>query len=76
MIDSALDAVPGLGPARRSALIDAFGSVAAIRAASPDELARVPGIGPGLARTIAAALGSAAEAHEPTVNTATGEITQ
>ena len=53
---SALDGVPGLGPARRAALLKKFGSVKAISAASADEIASVPGIGPRLAETIAAAV--------------------
>jgi len=55
---SALDAVPGLGPARRSALLKAFGSVKALSAALPEEIAVVPGIGPKLAETVVAALHS------------------
>jgi excinuclease ABC subunit C len=55
---SALDDVPGLGPARRGTLIKHFGSVRKLRAASVEEIAAVPGIGPKLAATIAAALGS------------------
>jgi len=50
--------VPGLGPARRAALLKHFGSVRKLRAASLEEIAAVPGIGPKLAATIAAALGS------------------
>jgi len=53
---SALDGVPGLGPARRATLLKHFGSVRKLRAASPEEIAEVPGIGPKLAVTIAAAL--------------------
>jgi excinuclease ABC subunit C len=53
---SALDDIPGLGPARRSALLRVFGSVKAVRAASPEEIATVPGIGPALAATIHRAL--------------------
>jgi excinuclease ABC subunit C len=53
---SVLDSVPGLGPARRSALLKQFGSVKALSAASPEEIATVPGIGPRLAETIAGAL--------------------
>ncbi|MFN8588252.1 MAG: excinuclease ABC subunit UvrC [Candidatus Eisenbacteria bacterium] len=44
-IGSALDAVPGVGPTRRAALLKEFGSVDALRAASADEIAaraRVP----------------------------------
>ncbi|HEY1818503.1 MAG TPA: excinuclease ABC subunit UvrC [Trebonia sp.] len=56
---SALDSVPGLGPARRAALLKAFGSVKAVSAATPDEIAAaVPGIGPKLAETVVAALHS------------------
>ena len=56
---SALDSVPGLGPARRAALLKAFGSVKAMSAATPDEIAAaVPGIGPKLAATVVAALHS------------------
>ena len=49
---SQLDSIPGIGPARRRALLSAFGSVKAIREASEEELAAVPGIGPELAATI------------------------
>ncbi len=55
---SALDEVPGLGPARRQALLKHFGSVRKLSAASVEEIAAVPGIGPKLAATIAAALNS------------------
>ena len=54
---SALDDVPGLGPARRKALLKHFGSVRKLSAASIEEIAAVPGIGPRLAATISAALG-------------------
>ncbi|MGB6583396.1 MAG: excinuclease ABC subunit UvrC [Streptosporangiaceae bacterium] len=55
---SALDDVPGLGPARRRTLLKHFGSVRKLSAASVEEIAAVPGIGPRLAGTISAALGS------------------
>jgi excinuclease ABC subunit C len=56
-IGSALDGVPGLGPSRRAALLKAFGSVKAVSAATPEEIAAaVPGIGPKLAETVVAAL--------------------
>jgi excinuclease ABC subunit C len=63
---SALDEVPGLGPARRKTLLKHFGSVRKLSAASAEEIAAVPGIGPKLAVTIAAALSStnAREGHE------------
>jgi excinuclease ABC subunit C len=53
---SALDSVPGLGPARRAALLKKFGSVKALSEASPEEIAAVPGIGPKLAETVTGAL--------------------
>ncbi|NLK52167.1 MAG: excinuclease ABC subunit UvrC [Syntrophomonadaceae bacterium] len=41
---SVLEAIPGIGPKRRKALLKHFGSVKRIRQASIDELAGVPGI--------------------------------
>ena len=55
---SALDDVPGLGPARRKTLLKHFGSVRKLSAASIEEIAAVPGIGSRLAATISAALGA------------------
>ena len=50
---SQLETVPGIGPAKRKALLKAFGnSISAIRAASIEELAAVPGITPKLAELI------------------------
>ena len=49
---TALDEIPGIGPARRVALLKRFGSVERISRATVDELASVPGISAGLARTI------------------------
>ena len=62
MTASELDTVPGLGPARRKALLDAFGSVRAVRAAEAEEIAQVKGIGPSLAAAVLAALRPAAPA--------------
>jgi excinuclease ABC subunit C len=53
---SALDDIPGLGPARRAALLKRFGSVRRLSAAGTGEIASVPGIGPRLAEAVAAAL--------------------
>lgn len=47
-----LTSIPGLGPARRAALLEAFGSVEAIREASVDDLVKVPGVGRALARKL------------------------
>jgi excinuclease ABC subunit C len=49
---SPLDDVPGVGPKRKKALIQHFGSIKRLRAASVDEIAAVDGIGPALAQTI------------------------
>jgi excinuclease ABC subunit C len=56
MVASELDSVPGLGPARRSALLKHFGSLKRLRQAGPEQVAEVPGIGRRTAETIVAAL--------------------
>jgi excinuclease ABC subunit C len=61
MISSELDAVPGLGPARRGALLKHFGSVRKLKAASADEIAAVPGFGPATAAAVVAALGGGSQ---------------
>ncbi len=53
---SALDRVPGVGPARRAVLLRAFGSVAGVRAASVDELRERAKLSPALAERVHAAL--------------------
>jgi excinuclease ABC subunit C len=53
---SELDAVPGLGPARRATLLRHFGSVRKIAGATEGEIAELPGIGPRLATAVLAAL--------------------
>ena len=57
---SALHDIPGLGPQKAKALMRAFGSVAAVRRATAEELQAVPGIGPGLAERIRTSLAAAA----------------
>lgn len=52
MTASELDAVPGLGPARRAALLKHFGSVRKLRAADVDEIAALPGFGPRTAEAV------------------------
>lgn len=55
-IASILDTIPGIGPSKRKALLQTFGSIEAVRAASEDELAQVKGITPALASVIKAEL--------------------
>jgi excinuclease ABC subunit C len=56
MTASELDAVPGLGQSRRTALLKHFGSLRKLRQAGPDEIAAVPGMGPRTAAAVVAAL--------------------
>jgi excinuclease ABC subunit C len=52
MTESLLDALPGVGPVRRNALLRQFGSTRRLLEASPEDIASVPGIGPELAGRI------------------------
>jgi excinuclease ABC subunit C len=77
MTVSALDSVPGLGEAKRKALLAQFGSVKSIRTASAAELATAKGIGPSLADAIVSHFSSGAAAsgtEVPAINMTTGEI--
>ena len=49
---SRLEAVPGIGPIRRKALLTKFGSIKGIQEASLEELERVPGITEEIAQSI------------------------
>ncbi|QEV99904.1 excinuclease ABC subunit UvrC [Microbacterium caowuchunii] len=51
-ITSVLSEVPGLGEARIKALLRHFGSVTALRQATPEEIEELPGIGPKLAASV------------------------
>jgi excinuclease ABC subunit C len=71
MTGSVLDALPGVGPARRAAILRHFGSPERVLAASRDELSAVPGLPAKVARDIydrlhktAAPGGEAAETAE------------
>jgi len=57
-LHSALDEVPGVGPALKKALLQTFGSVAAIAAADDAALTAVKGVGPALARKLRETLGT------------------
>jgi excinuclease ABC subunit C len=71
MLESILDEIPQLGQVRRGALLERFGSVAAIRKASSEEIAATPGIGAKTALIISEHLSGISSVH---VNTETGEI--
>ena len=58
---SRLDDVPGIGPKRKKALLQHFGSLKAIRAASVEEVAAVPGLNRELAERVKEALGGATQ---------------
>jgi excinuclease ABC subunit C len=62
-IASELDEVPGVGPARRAALLKEFGSVAALREASAEEIARRARVPLALAIRVAEALGGSRRAE-------------
>ncbi|MEU7961757.1 excinuclease ABC subunit UvrC [Micromonospora humida] len=56
MTESALDTVPGLGEVRRKALLQHFGSLKRLSAATVEEIVEVPGVGRRTAEAILAAL--------------------
>ena len=51
-VHSVLDDIPGIGPARRKALMKAFVSIGDIKEATVDELAKIPGIPGNVAEEI------------------------
>ncbi len=55
-VTSKLDSIPGIGPAKRKALLKAFGSVRGVAGASVGALTAVAGISPDLAALILARL--------------------
>lgn len=54
--ESVLDDFVGLGPVRRAALLDHFGSIDRLRAASVDDISEVAGFGPRMAAELQAFL--------------------
>ena len=56
MTSSVLDGFPGVGPARKKALMAHFGSPGAVLEASRQELEAVPGLPPKIARDLHAYL--------------------
>jgi len=73
MLESVLDEIPQLGQVRRNALLERFGSVAAIRKAGREEIAATPGIGSKIAEVIANYLDHIGMQK---VDVQTGEITR
>jgi excinuclease ABC subunit C len=71
MLESVLDQIPQLGSARRASLLERFGSVAAIRKASVEDIAATPGIGSKIALIIETHLSTVVT---QSVNAETGEI--
>ncbi|PKO34916.1 MAG: excinuclease ABC subunit C [Betaproteobacteria bacterium HGW-Betaproteobacteria-7] len=53
---STLESLPGVGPARRKALVARFGGIAGVLAATPEQLSEVPGISREMAEKIHSAL--------------------
>ena len=54
MIKSVLEDIPGIGPKRRAALLRTFGSIDAIRKATPEQLMEVDGMTAAAADSIIA----------------------
>lgn len=72
MLESLLDEIPSLGEVRRGALLEKFGSVAALRKATIAEIAQIPGIGDKTAETIWRKISE--EQAPEFLDTQTGEI--
>lgn len=71
---SVLDGVPGLGAAKRKALLEHFGSAKSVKAATVEDLIQVRGVGPALAESIVSHLAADQDSAAPAVNMTTGEI--
>ncbi len=56
MTESVLDGLPGIGPTRKRALLQRFGSPEAVLGATREELESVPGVPPKVARDLFAHL--------------------
>jgi len=63
-VASSLDEIPGVGPARKRALLRRFGSLARLRQAPVEEIARTPGVGLEIARAVHERLHGQAPASE------------
>jgi excinuclease ABC subunit C len=71
MLESILDEIEQLGPSRRNALLERFGSVAAMKKASAADIAMTPGIGEKIAEIVFDFLATATSPH---IDMATGTI--
>jgi excinuclease ABC subunit C len=75
MLESLLDEISDLGPTRRAALLDRYGSVSAIKRATIEDIALTPGIGARLAEAISVYLNSQRDtALDEAINMESGEI--
>ena len=73
MLESLLDEIDDLGPTRRAALLDRYGSVAALKKATAADIALTPGIGERLANEISQHLQNQNESTVE-IDMETGEI--
>jgi excinuclease ABC subunit C len=73
MVGSALDAVPGIGPARKKALLHHFGSARGVSQAGLADLEACPGINTATARRIYAHFHAGGDVTQPTVASGTAE---
>lgn len=74
MLESLLDEIEDLGPSRRAALLDRYGSVSAIRKATIEDIAKTPGIGERLASAISRHLSENSSDRLAGIDMETGEI--
>ena len=74
MLESLLDEIEDLGPSRRAALLDRYGSVSAIRKATIEDIAKTPGIGERLASAISRHLSENSGDRLAGIDMETGEI--
>jgi excinuclease ABC subunit C len=73
MTASVLDGVPGLGQARRTALLKHFGSLKRLASASVDEISEVPGVGRHTAEAVHAVLSADSGAAAGALGSGAGE---
>jgi excinuclease ABC subunit C len=64
-LGSFLEDVPGVGPARRKALLEHFEGLEGLKEASVEEIRAVPGISPALAESLYQRLREEAEDPDP-----------